>query len=456
MLKHYIHQCVKASSCKHSLSVKQRYFHCSALNGVASMFRMPALSPTMEEGNITKWHFKEGDSFKSGDILLEVETDKATMDVEVQDNGILAKVLIEKGSNIPVGKNIAIVADAEDNLKDLELPKDEASSEEQSFSSSKEEVKPIVQDRETKSNVEHKSTSQANDAVNKSFLPSVSYLIHQYKIENPWSIPATGPHGRLLKGDVLAHVGKIDKGVPSSLQKFVRNLEVLDFSGVEPKKPSYTEDSVPVRKSTMIETLKTVPMKDEYITFERSISLEKLKSLLAKRKEKDAFGIDEVVSAMIGDALSISELSKVEPNSIESAYDLLLGAPIVKLKSSVSNFQPKLFPKNNNTKDLHKYIRDSMIGLPSNLSDYVKLNFSSVTKSSSNNVEFLDDVYDMLLGSNSDSIDSRINRHEEPSTTEDLTLTLSIKDNISKSRAIKFVDCLKSNFENPEFVLSRW
>lgn len=206
------------------------------------------------------------------------------MDVEVQDNGILAKVLIEKGSNIPVGKNIAIVADAEDNLKDLELPKDEASSEEQSFSSSKEEVKPIVQDRETKSNVEHKSTSQANDAVNKSFLPSVSYLIHQYKIENPWSIPATGPHGRLLKGDVLAHVGKIDKGVPSSLQKFVRNLEVLDFSGVEPKKPSYTEDSVPIRKSTMIETLKTVPMKDEYITFERSISLEKLKSLLAKRK----------------------------------------------------------------------------------------------------------------------------------------------------------------------------
>lgn len=79
-----------------------------------------------------------------------------------------------------------------------------------------------------------------------------------------------------------------------------------------------------------------------------------------------------------------------------------------------------------------------------------------MTKSSSNNVEFLDDVYDMLLGSNSDSIDSRINRHEEPSTTEDLTLTLSIKDNISKSRAIKFVDCLKSNFENPEFVLSRW
>jgi acetyl/propionyl-CoA carboxylase alpha subunit len=55
---------------------------------------MPALSPTMTEGNIASWKIKEGDSFSAGDVLLEIETDKAQMDVEAQDDGILAKILV--------------------------------------------------------------------------------------------------------------------------------------------------------------------------------------------------------------------------------------------------------------------------------------------------------------------------------------------------------------------------
>lgn len=60
----------------------------------AHNFTMPALSPTMTEGNITSWKVKEGDSFVAGDVLLEVETDKATMDVEAQDDGIMAKIMV--------------------------------------------------------------------------------------------------------------------------------------------------------------------------------------------------------------------------------------------------------------------------------------------------------------------------------------------------------------------------
>lgn len=52
---------------------------------------MPAMSPTMNEGGVTEWKFKEGDSFKSGDILLEVETDKSQIDVEAQDDGIFGQ-----------------------------------------------------------------------------------------------------------------------------------------------------------------------------------------------------------------------------------------------------------------------------------------------------------------------------------------------------------------------------
>ncbi len=59
---------------------------------------MPALSPTMTEGNIAKWHKKEGDSVKSGDVIAEIETDKATMEVEAADEGRLGKILAPEGA----------------------------------------------------------------------------------------------------------------------------------------------------------------------------------------------------------------------------------------------------------------------------------------------------------------------------------------------------------------------
>ncbi|KAI7207136.1 hypothetical protein KC365_g16736, partial [Hortaea werneckii] len=70
----------------------RRGFHVSARDEAAQNFSMPALSPTMTEGNIANWKLKEGESFSAGDVLLEIETDKATMDVEAQDDGILVKV----------------------------------------------------------------------------------------------------------------------------------------------------------------------------------------------------------------------------------------------------------------------------------------------------------------------------------------------------------------------------
>jgi pyruvate dehydrogenase E1 component beta subunit len=77
---------------------------------------MPALSPTMEKGNLAKWLKHEGDTVKSGDIIAEIETDKATMEVEAVDEGILAKILVPEGtSDVPVNQKIAILAgDGED------------------------------------------------------------------------------------------------------------------------------------------------------------------------------------------------------------------------------------------------------------------------------------------------------------------------------------------------------
>ncbi len=81
---------------------------------------MPALSPTMEKGNLSKWLKKEGEAIKSGDVIAEIETDKATMEVEATDEGTLGKILIPEGTaDVAVNTPIAtILADGE-NASDL-------------------------------------------------------------------------------------------------------------------------------------------------------------------------------------------------------------------------------------------------------------------------------------------------------------------------------------------------
>src|SRR6186997_302019 len=77
---------------------------------------MPALSPTMEKGNLAKWLKKEGDEVKSGDVIAEIETDKATMEVEATDEGTLGKILVPEGTqDVAVNTPIAtILSDGED------------------------------------------------------------------------------------------------------------------------------------------------------------------------------------------------------------------------------------------------------------------------------------------------------------------------------------------------------
>ncbi len=79
---------------------------------MATEILMPALSPTMEEGKLSKWLVKEGDSVQSGDVIAEIETDKATMEVEAVDEGTLAKILVEEGTeSVKVNTPIAVIAE---------------------------------------------------------------------------------------------------------------------------------------------------------------------------------------------------------------------------------------------------------------------------------------------------------------------------------------------------------
>src|SRR5947208_9985257 len=86
--------------------------------------KMPALSPTMEEGTLAKWLVKEGDEVKSGDILAEIETDKATMEFEAVDEGKIARILVPEGSEgVKVGAPIAIMAGEGESVDAPAAPK---------------------------------------------------------------------------------------------------------------------------------------------------------------------------------------------------------------------------------------------------------------------------------------------------------------------------------------------
>src|SRR5690348_1362424 len=84
---------------------------------------MPALSPTMEKGNLAKWLKKEGDKIKAGDVIAEIETDKATMEVEAVDEGTLGKILIPEGAQgVAVNTPIAMLLEEGESVSDAAAP----------------------------------------------------------------------------------------------------------------------------------------------------------------------------------------------------------------------------------------------------------------------------------------------------------------------------------------------
>ena len=212
---------------------------------------MPALSPTMTEGNIAKWNVKEGDSFSAGDVLLEIETDKASMDVEAQDDGIMAKIIQGDGSKgIQVGTRIGVIAESGDDLSSLEIPAEESAAR-----AKKEESKPKSEaSSESSSEAPHtpSSSSSTNPDVKVPsgpakkqtypLLPSVEHLIHEHGLDQADidKMTPSGPNNRLLKGDVLAYLGSISSTYPTELQGKIAKLSHLDLSNIKlaPPKPA--------------------------------------------------------------------------------------------------------------------------------------------------------------------------------------------------------------------------
>ncbi|KAF3309075.1 pyridoxine biosynthesis protein [Orbilia oligospora] len=213
----------------------------------AHNFNMPALSPTMMEGTITSWRINEGDKFAAGDVILEVETDKAQMDVEAQDDGILAKIFVKASKDaVQVGTRIGVLADIEDDISTLEIPPESPSIISQESSSPPPPSPPKQESTPSSSSSSSQDQSQPQESTptphkprKNPFIPTpgLVHLLHTNGLQMS-DINGTGPQGRVLKGDVLAHIGKIDKNKPKSLASDISKLSKLDLSNVTPKKQS--------------------------------------------------------------------------------------------------------------------------------------------------------------------------------------------------------------------------
>ncbi|TFK41040.1 dihydrolipoyllysine-residue acetyltransferase [Crucibulum laeve] len=181
-----------------------RRFHVSARRSALSQFNMPAMSPTMTEGGIASWKKKEGETFTTGDVLLEIETDKATIDVEAQDDGILAKIIAQDGAKgVQVGSVIAIVGEEGDDISGAAELAEKAAKESQP----KEEKAP----EPPKTNAPPPKSEVPKPATeSKAELPSgdrifASPIAKKIALERgvPLAkIKGTGPGGRIIREDV--------------------------------------------------------------------------------------------------------------------------------------------------------------------------------------------------------------------------------------------------------------
>ncbi|AEV92290.1 Pyruvate dehydrogenase complex dihydrolipoamide acetyltransferase [Rickettsia slovaca 13-B] len=162
---------------------------------------MPALSPTMTEGNLARWLKKEGDKVNPGEVIAEIETDKATMEVEAVDEGILAKIVIPQNSqNVPVNSLIAVLSEEGEEKTDI----DAFIAKNNSVSPSPKTDANLPKPHENIANVEEQVTVIKHDA-SKIFASPLAKRLAKMRNIRFESVKGSGPHGRIVKQDILSY-----------------------------------------------------------------------------------------------------------------------------------------------------------------------------------------------------------------------------------------------------------
>jgi pyruvate dehydrogenase E2 component (dihydrolipoamide acetyltransferase) len=216
--------------------------------------KMPALSPTMEQGTLAKWLVKEGDTVKSGDILAEIETDKATMEFETIDEGVITKLLVAAGTDgVKVGDAIAILTGEDDDAEPA--PEEEANPAPAAPAPAPAKAEPAAKPEAPKEPATPAPAAKVDepksDRVKAS--PLARRLAEQKGVDLA-ALEGSGPGGRVVKADLEATPAKAEAPAAETSAK-------PDAKPAEPPKPAPAAVPAPAPTDVPSETVKLSNMR---------------------------------------------------------------------------------------------------------------------------------------------------------------------------------------------------
>ena len=270
--------------------------------------KMPALSPTMEEGTLAKWLVKEGDAVKSGDLLAEIETDKATMEFEAVDEGTISQIMIPEGSEgVKVGTVIALIAGEDEDAAPAKVAPAPKKAEAPAPKPEPEVVKAVAA----------APAPKAADGDRVKASPLAKRLAQAQGIDLA-SLSGSGPKGRIVRADLEgAKQGAVPK--PAAAPETPAVAPIVTTSDI-PHEAAKLSSMRKVIARRLTESKQTVP--HIYLTVDvRLDALVKLRSELNAALETR--GIKLSVNDMLIKALAVA-LIEVPACNVQFAGDTLL------------------------------------------------------------------------------------------------------------------------------------
>ncbi|MDA8741993.1 pyruvate dehydrogenase complex dihydrolipoamide acetyltransferase [Amylibacter sp.] len=273
--------------------------------------QMPALSPTMEEGTLAKWLVKEGDTVESGDVMAEIETDKATMEFEAVDEGIIGKILVPEGSaGVKVNEVIAILLNDGEDVSNIEVQEPENKQD-------------IIETINTEVHKPSIKLENDNKNLNKErvFATPLARRIAKSNSLELKNIKGTGPYGRIVKADVESNnISYLEKPATLSMTSSTTTEIIKDIY----KDRHFTEIALDGMRKVIAKRLTEAKQTIPHFYLRRSVSLDKL--LMIRAEMNDGLADKEIkisVNDFIIKASSLA-LQDIPQANVVWAHDRIL------------------------------------------------------------------------------------------------------------------------------------
>ena len=247
--------------------------------------QMPALSPTMEEGTLAKWLVKEGDTVESGDVMAEIETDKATMEFEAVDEGIIGKIIVPEGSTgIKVNEIIAILLEDGEDTSDIETNDPE----------NKQVVVDIIENDEKTPVIKSENTG-LKLSKERIFATPLARRIAQSTNVDLSNIKGSGPYGRIVKADVQSNnVIALEKTPKTQITSSATSESIKTMY----KDREFTEIALDGMRKVIANRLTEAKQTIPHFYLRKSVNLDKL---LIVRSEMNTGLIDQGIKISVND-----------------------------------------------------------------------------------------------------------------------------------------------------------